>query len=197
MSTRACIAYPSKSKKWEGVFSHWDGYPSGLGKDIWDILHEKFIGNKGKFGVMNSGDETNAIEAFIQIYIKGHLGGWSSFGRECYCHSPEFIMRDGKGKNIIDGKKGDPLFIEYVYILDAKKKEMIILTSKDYSDNPEYRIGERLDEEKAKAEKEIVGTNEWGAIVDYGHCVYGYQLLTVIDLLGKEPDWEKIENFVE
>ena len=36
------------------------------------------------------------------------------------------------------------------------------------------------------------GENEWGKIIDYKHCIYGYKLLTKIDLLGKEPDWENL-----
>jgi hypothetical protein len=33
MSTRACVAIEEKNGKWKGVYNHWDGYPSGLGKE--------------------------------------------------------------------------------------------------------------------------------------------------------------------
>ena len=54
MSTKACIADSPTNKKgvqWEGIYSHFDGYPSRLGAKIWQILHRDFIGNEGKIGV--------------------------------------------------------------------------------------------------------------------------------------------------
>lgn len=41
MSTRGCVAV-GVPRKWEGIYNHCDSYPSGLGKDLWDILrHQK------------------------------------------------------------------------------------------------------------------------------------------------------------
>ena len=41
MATRACIAMP-KGKSWVGVYSHWDGYPTGLGDVLWNLLAHRY-----------------------------------------------------------------------------------------------------------------------------------------------------------
>ena len=123
MSTRSCLAYKTKTG-FEGVYCHWDGYPTNRGAQIWDLLMDKFILNKGKIGVSNDGSK--AIQSFIDIYIKGHKGGWSSFPTECHCHSPEFVMRDGFHEETMTDKTADALFIEWVYVIDSKNKKMEI-----------------------------------------------------------------------
>ena len=39
MSTRGCVAIKTE-EGWRGVYNHWDSYPTGLGKELWDYLHE-------------------------------------------------------------------------------------------------------------------------------------------------------------
>lgn len=157
MATRAIISY-KKEKGWEGVYSHWDGYPTNLGKQIWDILHTKFIGNKGVADVANDGAPHKAIRAFVDIYINGHKGGWSSFPETCYCHDPNFVLRDGEQENKLSDKDNDPLYIEWVYIVDPITATMEILEA--------VKVGEN----------------------------YEHKSTAIIDLLGKEPDWEAIEK---
>lgn len=183
MSTRACVAYEvNKPDDWIGIYSHWDGYPSHLGKEIWKILHTEFIGNKGKIGIGNKGDVENAIKAFIEIYVKGHEGGWSSFGVECYCHSPEFVMRDGVRSGKITSDDPDPLFLEWVYVLNPVKKTMTIYTHKA---QPKY---------KEKPQFKSVDPVRMGKYWDYGHCAYKHEIVEVVDLTSDEPDWKKIEE---
>lgn len=128
MSTRAIVAYKTKDDKWEGVFNHWDGYPSGLGKEIWEILHNDFIDNKGAIGITNCGTPENAVKAFIDIMIKGHGGGWSTFGKICHCHSPAFVLRDGLTKMVLSEKDLKDTWCEYLYVLDPTKASMDIFT---------------------------------------------------------------------
>lgn len=185
MSTRSALAYlvaKDKTDGWKGVYCHWDGYPTVRGKEIWDVLHTKFIGNKGKVGVQNKGDKKKAIQAFIDIYITGHKGGYSSFPDNCYCHDPEFVMRDGVRDERLTSDNPDPLFIEWVYVIDPKRAKMRIF---GHDSNP----------------KEKGGTVKGGAPTllkngywDYGHCQYKHKLVVEIDLLGKEPDWEAIQK---
>lgn len=130
MSTRGCIA-ERIGNHWRGVYQHSDSYPTWLGPKIWDILHDTFKGD---------------IRAFLDFTIKEHDGGWSRFPNICYCHG-HFAERDGtkpgEEKGIIkgcecnrkpyrsdsnDGPICDPLFIEWVYILDPKFKKMAILS---------------------------------------------------------------------
>jgi hypothetical protein len=185
MSTRACIAYTTPRKKhveWEGVYSHWDGYPSGVGAVIWEILHGDFIGNEGRLGVKNDGKLKTALQGFIDIYIKGHPAGWSSLVESiCYCHDPAFVMRDGRTTNKIDSPHPDPLFIEYVYIIDPEKGTMSILSS-EYQ--PDYQKG------SAKKQPVLNAKGYW----DYGSCAYRHKILTTIDLSkSEEPDWKTLD----
>jgi len=128
MATRSCVAYKTKYG-WKGVYSHWDGYPRGVGKVVYDIIMQRFLLNKGRFGVSNNASVEKKLQAFIDIYIKGHPGGWSIFGEECYCHSPEFVMRDGFVSGEITNETVDALSIEWVYIIDSKRGKLIILTN--------------------------------------------------------------------
>lgn len=186
MSTRASIAYKTPTG-WTGVYSHYDGYPSGLGKNIWDVIQKKFINNRGDAGISNRVSASKAIQAFIDVYIKGHRGGWSVFDSTCYCHSPEFVLRDGARDATIDEKENDPLYIEYVYILDPEKEEMTILTSFD--------AGSERKDTGAPPEEGPIGKNEWGVIHEYGHCAYGHRLLGVVKLTqALEPDWNALEG---
>ncbi|MFN2490284.1 MAG: hypothetical protein ABR529_11225 [Actinomycetota bacterium] len=105
MSTRAVIARQTNDG-WEGVYQHSDGYPTGLGLELWSALHHEHSGN---------------VLAFVRAVIDSHPGGWWHFGpaipaelwdayeesgfsaeffaahaiRECYCHSPRFVLREG------------------------------------------------------------------------------------------------------
>jgi hypothetical protein len=105
MSTRAVIARQTRDG-WEGVYQHSDGYPTGLGKELWHCLRDEYLGD---------------LIRFVEEIIEAHPGGWSHFckaiprdlwpeyersgaskdffeqhaRRECYCHSPYFAQRDG------------------------------------------------------------------------------------------------------
>jgi hypothetical protein len=127
MSTRSAIGWKTETG-WDGVYVHFDGYPTGRGPELWKVLMEKFVLNKGRLGVLNKGD--TALQSFVDIYIKGHRGGWSSFPKECYCHSADFVMRDGQKNNepYMTEKRSDPLFIEWVYVIDVANKKLIIYT---------------------------------------------------------------------
>lgn len=127
MSTRSILAY-SKGKSWEGIYCHWDGYPTNRGKQIWEILHRDFIGNAGEIGIANKKDPHNAVKAFIQIYIKGHSGGWSSFPEGCYCHDAGFVMRDGVTSHIEKPKHLKDTWCEWLYVVDPVKLTLTIFS---------------------------------------------------------------------
>lgn len=40
MSTRGCVAIGTP-KAWRGVYNHYDSYPTGLGKMLWDHIRGK------------------------------------------------------------------------------------------------------------------------------------------------------------
>ena len=88
MATRACIAMP-KGKSWVGVYSHWDGYPAGLGNVLWNLLERRY------------GFE--AQRAWKEL-ILDNPNGWSSLN--CFHGSwgdPELVLRwDGAYKITVD-----------------------------------------------------------------------------------------------
>ena len=84
------------------------------------------------------------LKAFIDIYIKGHPSGYSSFPDICYCHTPEFVMRDGLPDGKITNLDVDPLWIEWVYVIDPQECKMIIFVSVEAKDSksedPKYEL---------------------------------------------------------
>ncbi len=126
MSIRGVIARPIEGG-WEGRYHHFDSYPTGLGKALFDAYHATF----------------EPDVAFMQkVLIDEHPAGWSNIigadwsldpgyvnygGRsaddahrpQCYCHGdrsePEMKLH-----REIDGVCGpdcDPMFTEWVYVL--------------------------------------------------------------------------------
>ncbi|KKS89313.1 MAG: hypothetical protein UV64_C0007G0016 [Parcubacteria group bacterium GW2011_GWC1_43_11b] len=127
MSTRAAIARID-GDGWKGIFHHWDGYPSGLGKDIWNLVRGKFQGD---------------IEAFLHYAIEEHPGGWEvisegsfndpeefgeAFLHGCECHQKPYVPSRDVRKPLEEGASCDPLFLEWIYILDPKSRSMTILS---------------------------------------------------------------------
>ena len=62
MATRGVIARPA-GNGWEGRYHHWDSYPSGLGKTLWDAYHRFF---------------RRDIDAMTSYLIDQHPAGWST-----------------------------------------------------------------------------------------------------------------------
>ena len=44
MSTRSCIAR-IKGDGFAGVYHHWDGYPAGLGAELYQLAHNRTLGD--------------------------------------------------------------------------------------------------------------------------------------------------------
>lgn len=63
MSTRAVIARKT-GETWEGVYHHFDGYPTGLGRALYDLLHP-----------LASSD---TLHRQVAVLVDEHRGGWSS-----------------------------------------------------------------------------------------------------------------------
>jgi len=179
MSTRAAIAFKTE-EGWSGVYSHWDGYPTSLGARIWDTIMKEFILNKGEIGIANDG--SRSLQSFVDVYIKGHRGGWSSFPETCYCHDPEFVMRDGDKtqEEFMDQDHSDPLFIEWVYIIDPDMKTLTVLT---------HGRSKGLEHNKV-VDKKTGEVRKWDS-PKYAH--YPVVVLSLNPDIA-EPNWEAIEK---
>lgn len=118
MSTRALIAVPGRGGVFHGRYHHFDGYPSGLGRELCKLYVDLFDQN---------------IDAMRQLLFYDHPAGWSniigvdwtlpigyksfsSVGREkpppmCYCHGDR---AEGPHPPI---RPGDTTDTEYCYVL--------------------------------------------------------------------------------
>ena len=143
MSTRGIIARPA-GDSWEGIYHHWDSYPAGLGKALWDVYHGHF---------------DHDAEAMLRVLIDEHRGGWSNIvdadwampigfrdikpmsgsvrcnleayqkwlaqeekgGPQCYCHGDR-----QEGPYPLIGPDDD-CGAEWCYILNTKSKMMAVL----------------------------------------------------------------------
>lgn len=75
MSTRSAIARPA-GDGWEGRYHHWDGYPTGLGSELWSLFHGRFEGD---------------VEAMRRVLIDEHPAGWSTIVGADWSQEPGFV----------------------------------------------------------------------------------------------------------
>jgi hypothetical protein len=188
MSTRGIIARKTGRRSWEGVYHHFDSYPTCLGKTIWDMIHNEFNGN---------------AEEFLKFAIDEHPAGWSHImdgniftedftkfeqGKQCYCHG-YLAERDGisPDKSLLiryPECNRDPqerylncLFWEWIYVIDPKKNTMTIFCNYD-----------------TKRKFKVKDTGEDGTYYEYDSTMFAFKKVTTVKLDGPEPDWEKIED---
>jgi len=152
MSTRGCIARltskPGKKVRFKGVYHHWDGYPDGLGKTLFDLRNNHF---KGK------------TDAMLKVLIDEHPAGWSTINGadfnipagyieqypendkdkelydktpKCYCHGD----RHEEAKEI-NQKNASDCGCEYVYAFTPDGKRMIVLSSYVDSEDAPKMVG--------------------------------------------------------
>lgn len=227
MSTRGCVAI-KQDEGWRGVYNHWDSYPTGLGKEVWDYLHQngvdlqQFAKELLEYGdwreYLNNGVceycgkrlgqpvnisgviclGTKGSEAEIRAYWEGM--SWAKDNPEKVKQSMEQdlailknIQETGysdpdakyhshatKDNNQITNLDADPLFIEWVYVIDPERRTMSIIMHKS-------------DGVTKGAIREVQILRDDG-FWDYGHCAYKHIQVAEISLNGDEPDWERIEK---
>jgi len=67
MSTRSVIARKTGEGRFRGVYHHWDGYPSGVGQTLFNMYHERFLGD---------------VQSMLLFLIDRHPAGWSTINAE-------------------------------------------------------------------------------------------------------------------
>ncbi len=82
----------------------------------------------------------------------------------------------------ITSENPDPLFIEWVYVIDPTTGMFHILTH-----NGQARRTVPLDPGEWCRKEPNGGWN-------YGHCIYWHELVASLPLAGPEPDWEALEK---
>lgn len=135
MSTRAVIARKTGPKTWRGVYHHWDGCPSRLGRYLWEHLQPR-----ASLDIL-SGSQRNGgmLEAALSSVIDKHPRGWSTLMDlipKCFCHS----MGEGiEGDPELDHSTAAGCGCEYAYVFDTENQTMEVLSS--YTPKGEKMIG--------------------------------------------------------
>ena len=140
MSTRAVIARVSGNEsEFKGVYSHWDGYPTNLGKRLWKIVHDEYQGD---------------LAEALRFLIDSHTAGWSVAGEECYCHPKR--KRDPEPLGNWFTHENTEKDIEWIYIFNEENNrlyirdtsndaEMIVKLSGEEPDWDKIECGENLE----------------------------------------------------
>jgi len=105
MSTKGCVAIGSQ-RIWSGVFNYQDSYPTYLGRKVVTDLLDIMMGNNPKI---------KSLESFSNLLLK--YNDWKSFKED---KLPGYL-------DLHTNKNCDPIFIEWVYILNPKIKTIFIL----------------------------------------------------------------------
>lgn len=79
MSTRGAIVRVTGDNTFTGVYHHWDSYPDGLGKTLWDLYHGHFNKN---------------IDAMLKVLIDEHPAGWSTINNKDFNYPAGFNEQD-------------------------------------------------------------------------------------------------------
>ena len=109
MSTRAMVGYLNKdTKKVTGIYSHWDGYPTGVGYNLM-----KFYGNpKRVLHLIDAGD-VSAIDCDKKFNNEWDRGGldekWDDVKPRLYDNMEQFLDETLSGKSMI----------AYAYLFDT------------------------------------------------------------------------------
>lgn len=198
MSTRGCVAI-GNTDKWEGVYNHFDSYPQGLGKLVYDHIKGRDAVDLSKFAaeLLKYDDWRNYLAGGKCKYC-GQTGfgqPHSISGQIFLCDkTPETtedyeVLRNIKTTGYPDplakwhkhGHKDrhltqvdcDPLFIEWVYIINVEALKMIVLTH-----------GRAEGKHK---ETSFDGQRTWMS------PNYTHYFVCAIDLFDeREPDWDWI-----
>ena len=202
MSTRGCVAIGDK-KKWEGVYNHFDSYPSGLGKELYEHLRGKGVDGLKKFAaeLLKYDDWRNYLAQGLCEYC-----GQKGFGQAHSISGVISIQIDGIPRTeteieVINNRKetgfpdplakwhshgnvdehmnqdnSDALFIEWVYVIDPEFQKMYVFTHG-----------------RAKGEHEEVsydGQRKWKS------SNYKHYFVCEIDLsvVGVEPIWNEVSE---
>jgi hypothetical protein len=216
VSTRGVIAR-QKGDFFEGRYHHWDSYPSGLGKALWELAHNQFKGN---------------LDEMLHILIDEHPAGWSTIVNKDFAITPGF-NEYGKGNCLTCGK---PSWEHYYQEWESHGKRLTARARQSMAKgnymalghsyegprftNAEcYCHGDRNEDELVVTEKNaadigceyayVFSTNGMMTILSsyngdgskmigmfgMGNPEAKWGVLAVIPLDGAEPDWHSLQGW--
>lgn len=198
MSTRGCVAV-KQQQGFKGVYNHYDSYPEGLGKDIWDYLQNEMKTTplaKITKQLLKYDDWRNFLNGGICEYCgkvgKGHPHSIS--GEICIePYTNEQVKQnvkdtefpDPKSKYHSHGKLADKItekdvpdnWLEWIYVIDVKNRSLELYNTYSNED------GEALKKIMVK-----------GNIENFKPASKKLNLVAVVNLDKPEPKWDKIES---
>ena len=137
--------------KWEGLGYHSDSCPKSLGIRLWRVIQDR--------------DLKQFTEHLLQFdRLESCWEGGYNYG---YQH--------------ITNEESNPLFVEWVYIVDSERRMLHVLKSEMLED-----------EDLSQPRREPVMLPN--RAVFYGNCAYKHVLAISIKLDGPEPDWAQIQK---
>jgi len=210
MSTRGCVAVGT-IEEWTGLYNHANSNPLNLGKEVWAEINEKYKGDLAKFckDIMNYDDWRNfkangvckfcgfrgngqptAIHSHIYHFdhpneeegykkvddkIKMNIDSTGFPDPDCKYHEHKKLTSKVTSEN------PDPLFIEWIYLLNPKDATISILSRRKDKDFVPGDCKEKYVKDK-------------DGYYNYGHCRAKHGLVILLNVGGKEPDWEAIQK---
>lgn len=157
MSTRGAVAIRQDDGTWKGVYNRYDSYPTGLGRNLFKVI-----------------DNTGNLEQFAEDLLL--YDTWENF-------VDQDLDIGNRMEHIKSDKNPNPLYLEWVYVIDVKNKKLKVLTNKDVTD----KVGTKDISQEEKPKKVDGGWH-------YGHCVFKHEKVAEYDLSKGEPDWQKLEE---
>lgn len=223
MGTRGAIAIRN-GDGWVGVYNHWDSYPTGLGKELWDYLHQDGIEleqfardllgyddwrNYRQGGIcpycgrtekgqphsisglifarsderFTSQDEMRAYyqslpawqgrDAEIEKAVRQEWQIRGNIERTGYPDPDARHHQHGDRSEKITSENADPLFIEWVYVIDPKSRILTVLAHR-------------------RAEGTHTETNRRGE--KWQQANYVHYIVDTFPVDGHEPDWQELQD---
>lgn len=177
MGTRSVIAKPvpagdTPTGGFIGTYCHWDGYPSGVGRTLWEVHH-------GHFG----GD----VDAMVTYFVDDELVGWSSICGADFS-LPKAWNEIGEDPCQECGRPLTGHGTEHIYADPRTPKGPQSYTARGETD--EWRVKSNGDD----------GGAEWAyvlmpdALVVYKRRGDRWVLIGTCPWDGDEPDWESMET---
>ena len=201
MSTRSLIGIitemgenPDNPAIWEGVYHHFDGYPTGLGASLWQHYHQHYAG---------------ALPAMLE-YLLSERVGWSSINGCDLSLPPIWVEGFGDNQKIVALPHIMARLEELEPVWraswpdagpDGFKKHIIENAPQSYTQRGETVREGRHDEHTRSTDSDL-GWVEYAYLFDLDERnmhIFDVRYdklypLSIVDLDGDEPDWSVIEE---